>query len=147
MSILILKAGFLLLGGAAVLIGASNYFLGIAVTADTLALMLAPVGLESGGFQDLASPNVDNEFRFYAVLWIAYGIVLLRTATRLPADLHWVPPLTGIFLAGGFGRLLSIARHGPPDPLFMLLTYLEFALCAIFLVAWFLARRSRPARL
>lgn len=144
MSILVLKTGFFLLGIAAILIGTSNYFLGIAITADVLAQALAPLGLKSGEFKDLASPNADNEFRFYAVLWVAYGALLLRTAKRLPCDLNWVPPLTGLFLAGGFGRLLSIASQGSPDPLFVLLMYLEFVLCAIFIVAWLLARRSHP---
>ncbi len=139
----VLKAGFRLLGIAAILIGSSNFVFGIAVTATVLARMLAPLGLDSGAFDDLATPNVDNEFRFYAVLWIAYGVLLLRTAARLPAALNWVLPLTGVFLAGGVGRVLSIRIHGPPDPLFVVLMYVEFGLCAVFIAAWWVARPGR----
>lgn len=137
----VLVAGFWLLGVSAVAIGSSNFLFGIATTAEFLSMVLGTLGLPAGDFDDLKTANTDNEFRFYAVFWVAYGIALIRTALGLPATLRWVLPLASLFLVGGIGRVLSILAFGYPAPLFVLLMYVEFALCAVFILSWFFARR------
>ncbi len=144
-AIRVLVAGFWLLGVSAITIGSSNFLFGIATTAEMLSMVLGTLGLPAGDFSDLKTANTDNEFRFYAVFWVAYGIALIKTAMGLPTTLRWVLPLTSLFLVGGLGRILSIFAYGYPAPLFVLLMYVEFILCAVFLVAWFVARAYSPA--
>ncbi len=146
LSILILKIGFWLIGGSALLIGTSTFLFGIAFTADLAARLFAPLGTAPGGFADLTTANADNELRFYAVFWAAYGAALIRTAMGLPATLNWVLPLSALFLMGGIGRLLSVAAVGWPDFLFTLLMITEFATSALFIVAWVFAHRSQTGR-
>lgn len=141
-AIRVLVAGFWLLGLSAIAIGTSNFLFGIAATAEVLSGVLGALGLPAGDFGDLKTANTDNEFRFYAVFWVAYGFVLIITARGLPATLRWVLPLTSLFLLGGIGRILSIIEYGTPAPLFVLLMYVEFLLCAVFVLAWFFAKRQ-----
>ncbi len=138
----VLIAGFWVLGVSAIAIGSSNFLFGIATTAELLSGVLGTLGLPAGDFGDLKTANTDNEFRFYAVFWVAYGIALIKAARSLPGTLQWVLPLTALFLVGGIGRLFSILAYGYPAPLFVLLMYVEFLLCAVFILAWFFARRQ-----
>jgi hypothetical protein len=71
------------------------------------------------------SPSMDNEFRFYAIFWIAYGVVVVRVATQLQSQMRRVPILMGLFFLGGVGRLLSYLCVGPPHPIFVMLMGIE----------------------
>jgi hypothetical protein len=88
---------------------------------------------------------MDSELRFYAVFWGAYGTATLAAAAELPKNLPQVPPLAGIFFAGGLGRLLSRLSAGPPRPFFTCLMIIELLLPVILLVLW-LGTRGRHRR-
>jgi hypothetical protein len=87
-------------------------------------------------------PTMDNELRFYAALWGAYGLLLLVVARDLGARLSWVPWLAAVFFAGGVGRALSWASVGPPHPFFLALMATELTLPLVLIGLWLAVRRS-----
>jgi hypothetical protein len=80
--------------------------------------------------------TMDNELRFYAPFWGAYGFILLAVARDLPNKLRLVPPLAALFFIGGVGRALSYLFAGPPHPFFTLLMAIELILPVLFLALW-----------
>ena len=77
------------------------------------------------------TPTIDNEFRFYAVLWISYGVLALWVSRRIEAQIRVVPYILGVFFIGGIARLVSIYSVGLPHPLFIFLMYIEIAVPVI----------------
>ena len=118
----LLAAGMFALGASAVGIGTGIFLLGPAAVADFCSALL---GFADGADANLVSPNADNELRFYAVLWIAYGIIAIRAARALPQSLAVARLLLALFFAGGAGRALSMTTAGAPHPLFVLLMWIE----------------------
>lgn len=118
----LLAAGMFGLGASAVGIGTGIFLLGPAAVADFCAALL---GFTDGADASLASPNADNELRFYAVLWIAFGIIAIRAARAFPQLLNVARLLLALFFAGGAGRALSMTTIGAPHPLFVLLMWIE----------------------
>ena len=118
----ILAAGLFGLGGSAVAIGAGIFLLGPSAVANFCALIL---GLEGNAGGALAIPDADNEMRFYAVLWIAFGVIAVRAARALPGALGAARLLLALFFAGGAGRALSTATAGAPHQLFVVLMWIE----------------------
>ena len=94
----------------------------------------------SGG---LDSANIDSEMRFYAVFWVAYGAILLREATRPALRSRAVYLCLALFFLAGLGRILSALTIGSPDPLFVILTWVELILPAALALAF--AVTTRPA--
>lgn len=135
------------------------YALGAAAIAIALSIMVqGPAATLAGGkavYDALAgqaaapSPiwaaEMDSELRFYAALWGAYGILLILAARNLPARLHWVPGLAGVFFAGGIGRVISLAVVGAPHPFLIILMILELASPLLLLLCWFRLRSTLPA--
>lgn len=75
-------------------------------------------------------PTMDNELRFYAALWGAFGVVLLLAARDYAAWVGRVPRLAMVFFVGGAGRALSWRMVGAPHPFFLSLMTVELALVA-----------------
>ncbi len=121
----ILAAALLALGASAVAIGAGIFLTGPTAVANAIVGALAPLGLGGGEVAGLSAPDADNEMRFYAVLWIAYGVVAVRAARALPASLNVARVLLALFFAGGAGRALSMSSVGAPHPLFIILMWIE----------------------
>jgi len=140
-----LKFLLYLLGLAAVLIGASIFLFGADRTANISATI---VGFLVGGFapvKGLDVANVDSELRFYAVFWIAYGVVLLSTATDLARHGSRVPLLLSLFFLGGIGRLISYFSAGIPHPLFVTLMVVELAVPPILYFLWLGTERNKSS--
>lgn len=93
-----------------------------------------------------AGPTVDSRERFYGAIFGGYGLAWIQASRQSPPDPTQVRWLSGIFLLGGGGRLLSLARHGRPHWFQDVLTGIELALPAVF---FWLTRRTtskpRPA--
>lgn len=131
-----LRALLAILGVSAILICASDMILGATVT----------VGGAERAFDALTSwrglqtppwpPTMDNEMRFYAALWGAYGIILLTVARDMPRFGHLVPWLAAVFFAGGLGRAASWAAVGAPHPFFVTLTAIELLTPPVLVLLW-----------
>ena len=135
---------FRILGLSAMLIGASNFLFGIALTGNIFDNALQRVGLSQSALGEFSTASVDSEFRFYSVFWFAYGALLWRTAGRLRTELTLAGWLVALFGTGGVGRLISYLVYGPPEPLFLFLTWVEIVLTALMSGIWImLFRQSR----
>ena len=99
-----------------------------AIGAVHLALGIASVPGESE-----AGATVDSRERFYGAVFGAYGLAWVWAARRSPEPDRAVRALAVTFLAGGLGRLPSIAVHGRPHWFQLVLTGIELALPIPFL--------------
>ena len=85
-------------------------------------------------------PTIDNELRFYAALWGAYGVVLLLAARDYTGWAVRVPWLAAVFFVGGAGRAFSWLMIGAPHPFFLLLMTIELALPPLLVLLWWRGR-------
>jgi hypothetical protein len=143
MAKLVLRANLFVLGVAAIGIGLSMSLLGSETTGQFFAALINYFLSDPQELEGMSSPNVDSELRFYAVFWVAYGVFVLRTANNLTKNLHLVPPLAGLFFAGGLGRVLSFMAVGQPHPLIIALMIAELAMPLLLLGLWAGIRRQR----
>jgi hypothetical protein len=137
-----LRACLLVVGVSAVLIALSILILGAGATAAT-AERLFSIVFHRTYSSELWPPTMDSELRFYAALWGAYGVVVLRTAIKLPNKLQEAPWLISVFFAGGIGRALSLLEVGKPHPFFILLMWIELLLPMLVIALWFGARAQQ----
>ena len=87
---------------------------------------------------------MDSEDRFYAVLFMAFGVALLWCIREVERKARLVYCLMATFLAGGIARLISIAAVGPPNRFFIAMTALELLLP--FVYVWLQYRVSAGSR-
>lgn len=80
--------------------------------------------------------TMDNEMRFYAVFWGAYGALLIQVARDFAARGHFTPWLAGLFFAGGVGRVVSYAGVGAPHPFFITLMAIELLTPPLLFLLW-----------
>ncbi|MBO0842543.1 MAG: DUF4345 domain-containing protein [Nocardioides sp.] len=108
--------------------------MGVACTG--IGLVHLAGGLATIPGETTAGATVDSRERFYNAIFAGYGLAWIWVARQRPVPTRTVRALSGVFLLGGAGRLLSLAVAGPPhwfqDPL----TGLELALPPLF---WWLA--------
>jgi hypothetical protein len=131
-----------ILGVSAVLIALSILLTGAAATADLGERVFDVLAHRHDPPSPPWPPTMDNELRFYAALWGAYGLVLLLVARDLATRSAWVPWLAAVFFAGGVGRTLSWASIGAPHPFFLMLMAVELALPPVLIGLWLALRRS-----
>jgi hypothetical protein len=94
----------IVLGLSAILIGLSIYLTGAPHTGEITTQLYDHLTGISHGSAPLDGPTVDSELRFYAPLWMAYGAMLIVTASKLKLYLNRVPLLSAVFFAGGVVR-------------------------------------------
>ena len=135
----LLKLGLYGLGLSAILIGGSIALFGShsVVTFFENALSIFYV---SSPTTDLASPNVDSELRFYSVMFVFYGGVLVQTARNLELYSARVPLLLAVFFLAGVARLLGCVFVGVPQMLFLILMVIELTLPVILFICWLLRK-------
>jgi hypothetical protein len=124
------------LGASAIGIALSILLLGAETTASLAEWGFGAVSGWRGPPSEHWPPTMDSELRFYAALWGAYGIVVLRAALNLADRLSEVPWLAGVFFAGGVGRVLSRLSTGAPHPFFTLLMTIELVLPVVLIGLW-----------
>ncbi|HEY0435888.1 MAG TPA: DUF4345 domain-containing protein [Phenylobacterium sp.] len=132
----------IVLGASAVVIAAMDILMGPQATAGVFeGAYSAIAGGPRGG--EPWPATMDNEMRFYAAMWGAYGLAAIWAARDLGRRLNLVPWLAGAFFAGGAGRALSLTSVGPPHPFFVLLMWIELTAPPLMILLWLL---TRPAR-
>jgi hypothetical protein len=143
-SFLALRTAFFLLGVAAVAIGAMVFVFGPSATARMFAAVLSAVAHTPADVDGLSGPNIDSEMRFYAVLWIAYGVLALWVARALAERVIWLRLLLLVFWLGGVGRGISLFAQGAPHPLFGVLMWIELLLPTLLIGLSFRSVRRAP---
>jgi hypothetical protein len=71
-------------------------------------------GIASVPGEALAGATVDSRERFYGAVFFGYGAAWFQAARQVPVSLPAVRWLAAILLAGGVGRVVSVAVHGWP---------------------------------
>ena len=79
--------------------------------------------------------TADNELRFFAVFWIAFGVIAIRVAPRVDTEMQLVRALALTLFVGGLARAISWLAVGKPHSLFVSLMLLELV-GAPLVVAW-----------
>ncbi len=87
--------------------------------------------------------TMDSEDRFYATLFLGYGVALLWCTRAIDKRALYIRFLAGLLFAGGLARVVSMAQVGLPNTLFLSLTGVEFVAPA---AVWFLLRRVERSR-
>ena len=132
-----------LLGVSAIGIALSDILLGPSATAGFFEGLFVAL---TGSHPPPTGPwpaTMDNEMRFYAVFWGAYGAALLLVARDFTRRGGLTPWLAGLFFAGGVGRLMSYAVVGAPHPFFTALMAIELLTPSLLILLWLGARAQR----
>ncbi|MFF0741653.1 DUF4345 domain-containing protein [Streptomyces sp. NPDC004111] len=79
-----------------------------------------------------AGTTVDSLGRFFGAIFAGYGVAWLWAARRSPVPAAAVRWLSGIFLLGAAGRLLSLATEGRPHSFQLVLLALELVLPPVY---------------
>ena len=87
--------------------------------------------------------TMDSEDRFYATLFLGFGMALIWCARDLSRRSGVAYALLALFFAGGMARVISIIAVGWPHTLFIFLGGLELALPPT--VGWMIWRLSKGA--
>jgi uncharacterized protein DUF4345 len=74
------------------------------------------------------NPTSDGEDRFYAGMFLRYGLALLWCSRDVQRRRAYIKALAFAFLVGGIGRLLSLILVGAPHPFFIAMLVLELVL-------------------
>jgi len=82
--------------------------------------------------------TMDSEDRFYATLFLGYGIAIMWCLRAIDRRAQIIRFLAGLLFAGGVARVVSIVEVGPPNTLFEALTAVEFV---VPVLVWYLLRR------
>ncbi len=136
----VLRITFALLGLSALTIGTMIFLQG----PQAFVVLLHVAIPSTPPVEGLGGVNIDNEMRFYATLWIAYGAIAIQVARALPARMSWMRGMLAVFMLGGVGRALSWAAFGAPHPLFTVLMWIELLLPPV-LIALSFYRPHSPA--
>ena|SRR5688572_22748441 len=99
-------------------------------------------GLDGMSGASPGSANVDSEYRFLSVFWVAYGAFTLRAARRPRVAPRLVCGLMLVLFCGGLARALSWALEGRPDDVYLVLLALELGVPAAALALLAVEGRS-----
>lgn len=103
----------------------------VAVTFGTVTMLTGGAPIADGGAA--LSPSVESELRFFAAWFAAAGVVLLRSARdplrhRMP--IRWA--CAAVF-TGACARVIGMVTEGVPEPVYVTLTVVEFAIPVVVL--------------
>jgi hypothetical protein len=101
------------------------YLCGIVPTLAGLHTLLA--GGKSFPPWKQAGPMVESELRFYSAFYVAYGLNVLRTASRAEPDPAAVNAIAAALFLAGLGRAGAWLAVGKPHPLQRALLAIELA--------------------
>ncbi len=92
----------------------------------------------------VTNATMDSEDRFYATLFVGFGLALIWCARDLDGRAGVFKALLAVFFAGGLARIVSLIAVGPPGALFLFLGSLELILPPLFW--WWLVATRQPVR-
>lgn len=92
-------------------------------------------GARSLPSQDLANAGLESDLRFYAAFYLAYGLTILRVASRPEPEPAQVRAVAGALFLAGVARANAWRAVGSPHGLQQALLVLELTLPPT-LVAW-----------
>jgi hypothetical protein len=104
----------------------------VPVATGILGVVGGPEKAPGGG---PTTASVDSEYRFVNTFWTAAGGLLWWTIRRPEERLTATRAVLGLAALGGFARLLSVIRVGPPHPVFRATIALELLVVPVVL-AW-----------
>ena len=81
------------------------------------------------------NPTSDGEDRFYAGLFLCYGVALLWCARDVQDKRVYVNLLAAVLFVGGIGRLLAVALVGTPHPFYLAMLVVELVLPVLMVLA------------
>jgi len=114
------------LGIGAIIIGSMIVFMGVLPTLHFFESTLAQVLNQAEILEpQTISPTIDNEFRFYAVYWLSYGLLTLWVAMHIETQYKLAPYILIVFFMGGLARIISVVSIGQPHQLVTVLMYIE----------------------
>lgn len=85
--------------------------------------------------------TMDSEDRFYATLFLGFGLAHVWASRDLARRAQTVLALQAVFFVGGLARIISLISVGPPIALFLFLGGLELAIPPLL---WFWLRKTGP---
>lgn len=88
----------------------------LSVVTGLLAVTGGPAGMLDG---QSTTSTVDSEVRFFAVYWLAYGVLLLWVVPRVGRYPGVVRAALVVMFASGCARALSLVREGTPHPVML----------------------------
>jgi len=135
MADILLKIGLWGLGVSAILIGSALAFFGSHDVANFFASGIR-LFYDVDVITDLATPNIESELRFFGIMFVFYGGVLIQTVKRLDIYASRVPILLGVFFLAGVARARSYIEVGPPHELFIGLMAIETGLPILLFICW-----------
>lgn len=84
--------------------------------------------------QDEVTATLDGEFRFTNAFWFAAGLVVFWAIPRVERRTGVLRAALGTVFLGGLARLLAIAVHGVPHPVFLGALFIELVGAPVLLV-------------
>jgi len=81
------------------------------------------------------NPTMAGEDRFFAGLFLCFGVALLWCARDAVRNCALINLLAAALFIGGIGRLIALAVDGPPHPFYVAMLVLELALPPLMVVA------------
>jgi Domain of unknown function (DUF4345) len=106
---------------------------GVIVIAISLAhLAIGPDAIIGGSD---VNPTSDGEDRFYAGVFLCYGVALLWCARDVAHKRIFVNFLAAVLFVGGIGRLLAVIFVGLPHPFYLAMLVIELVLPPLMVLA------------
>jgi len=72
--------------------------------------------------------TMDSEDRFYATLFLGFGLAVMWTSRDLRNRSRFFVALMAVFFVGGLARIVSFVVAGPPNVFFQAMTVLELVI-------------------
>lgn len=106
---------------------------GVIVIAISLAHFAVGADAIIGGSE--VNATSDGEDRFYAGLFLCYGVALLWCAREVERKRVYITVLAAVFFVGGIGRLVALVTVGVPHPFYVAMLVVELVLPVVMVLA------------
>ena len=105
----------------------------IPLASGTAGLVLGPGSLPNAGGA-VITPDIDSEYRFVNVFWLAAGVLLIWSTLDLERRRAVTRLVLALAMLGGLARLVSFAAVGAPSAVFLPVIALELVAVPLVLL-------------